>query len=101
MMAGKPVICYPGFGDQHENAKLLNSLGCGPILTPGRSSESFEVIANREAFTKKAQEVGKSLRESPGPVKTVELIEDVAKNGLGSLVDQPYHLSEPTGCQIS
>lgn len=107
MMAGKPVICYPGFGDQPENAKLLNSMGCGPILNPLTCTAKDvqaaleEVLAKREAFTQKALEVGQSLRESPGPVKTIELIEDVAKNGLGSLVAQPYHLWEPRGCQIS
>eukprot|EP00435_Cladocopium_sp_Y103_P036140 s1504_g9.t1 len=56
MLAGKAVICYAGFGDQSENAKLMNSRGCGPIvLDPPRSSAKDiqaaveDVLENRES----------------------------------------------------
>ena len=82
MWNGKPVICYPGFGDQGHNAELLHSLGCGPILEPLKCSardvqEAVEdVLKEREAYGTRARQVAEGLRKAPGPQKTAEVIEE-------------------------
>ncbi|CAL1136052.1 unnamed protein product [Cladocopium goreaui] len=107
MLAGKAVICYAGFGDQTENATLMNARGCGPIVSePPRSSAKDiqaaveDVLENRESYSANAQKVSQDLRASPGPIAVAERIEDVVKNGMGDMVPQPYHLHGPEGCQI-
>lgn len=82
MLNGKPVICYPGFGDQGENARLLHGLGCGPLLAPLTCTAMDvqqaveDVLAKREAYGRRAREVGQGLRDAPGPQKTAVVIEE-------------------------
>lgn len=106
MLAAKPVICYAGFGDQMENAKLLNSRGCGPMLSKPTESSAKEiqeavenVLQHRDSYSAKAAEISENLRASPGPLVVAEEIESLVKNGSES-VPKPYHLHGP-GCQIS
>jgi len=107
MLAGKAVICYAGFGDQFENAKLMNARGCGPIVSdPPRSTAKDiqaaveDVLENQESYSANARKVSQDLHASPGPTAVAERIEDVVKNGMGDMVPKPYHLHGPEGCQI-
>mmetsp|Transcript_13994 Transcript_13994/g.16302 ORF Transcript_13994/g.16302 Transcript_13994/m.16302 type:complete len:433 (+) Transcript_13994:59-1357(+) len=109
MLSAKAVICYAGFGDQMENAQLLHSRGCGPIVkNPVKSTAKDiqaaveDVLKNRESYCQKAQEVSNQLRQSPGPVACAEQIEEMVKNGRADL-PHPYHLGEKPdqGCSIS
>ncbi|CAE7216901.1 UGT91C1, partial [Symbiodinium pilosum] len=69
MGAGKPVICYPGFGDQMMNAKILHGKGCGPMLNPARAGARQirnavqDVVDNLGSYQCKAKDVSEQLKK--------------------------------------
>jgi len=85
MMAGKPVICFPGFGDQKQNARILLQKGCGTLLKPANLTAATvaeavdDVLKKLETYRENARRVSDELRKSPGPQAVVEVIEKVSK----------------------
>ncbi|CAE6945412.1 UFGT [Symbiodinium sp. KB8] len=87
MMAGKPVICFPGFGDQKQNARILLQKGCGTLLKPATLTAATvvaavdDVLKKLETYRENASRVSDELRKSPGPQAVVEVIEKASKQG--------------------
>ncbi|CAJ1409925.1 unnamed protein product [Effrenium voratum] len=108
MMAGKPVICYPGFGDQNANAQMLQKLGVGVGLNPFTATAADvgaavkQVAENLALYSTTAREISEAIRKSPGPVATAEQIEAAARPGQleKMLGHKPYHLQTET-CVLS
>ncbi|CAE7324466.1 GT7 [Symbiodinium pilosum] len=90
MMAAKPVICFPGFGDQQQNARILNRKGCGPLLKPSSVTAGAVAAAVKDVLTKiqtyqgNARRISDDLRQSPGPEAAVELVEKAVEDGSAS-----------------
>ncbi|CAJ1338384.1 unnamed protein product [Effrenium voratum] len=70
MMAGKPVICYPGFGDQNANAQMLQKLGVGVGSAANADFTSWlcgSGLRREEAKTPRLEPVEESKAEEPRP----------------------------------
>ena len=47
---GVPLVAIPMFGDQHENAELVEKIGCG-VLIPGISQRGERLVSAEEILT--------------------------------------------------
>lgn len=100
LMNGKPVVAYPWFGDQPNNARLIESLGCGIKLRPATATAddvckaTTEILTNQEKFAAAAAKMREAFLATPGAAKAVEVLELAARPDAEFPVQgAPWHRS--------
>jgi sterol 3beta-glucosyltransferase len=80
LLAGKPSIICPFFGDQPFWGRQVERLGVGPPpipqkrLTVERLCQAIDVVMNDPTMRQKAAELGDRLRKEDGTSNAVEFI---------------------------
>ncbi len=86
LLAGKPSIICPFFGDQPFWGRQVERLGVGPSpipqkrLTVDSLSRAIETVMNDSEMREKASALGRRLREENGTANAAEFIDQWAKN---------------------
>lgn len=92
MQFGKPVIGFPAFGDQHDNAALLAERGAGIALNPKKvtadavASALTTILDDLPVFQDRASDIQKALLATPGAASVVQTVEMVAEHGVKRLL---------------
>jgi len=92
ILAGKPVLAYPGVSDQFENANILEREGAALIVNHDFSNlyeNTLEIIESIKRFSKKAKYLGNSLKSLGGLKKAIQIIEMTAAGQAENIVKDP------------
>jgi UDP:flavonoid glycosyltransferase YjiC (YdhE family) len=88
MRAGVPVIITPCFGDQFDNAQLVESTGCGVALkqfsrvTPATLADALTQCMSDPDMQENARSLGQQLKNEDGLGNAVRIVEDFIVNEL-------------------
>ena len=86
LRSGRPSVIVPFFGDQPFWGRLVHSLGAGtkPIprkkLTAGRLAVAISEAISNPDLQKRAEEIGKKIRQEDGVDNAVDVIEKIMKD---------------------
>ena len=81
---GKPCIVLPLFCDQHDNAQRIQETGLGLRFPPYQVTEEellpgIDKILADDELKAKMKNIGDRIQAANTPVKTADLIEQVAR----------------------
>ncbi|XP_054161728.1 uncharacterized UDP-glucosyltransferase YojK-like [Oppia nitens] len=84
MSFGKPMIVFPLFADQFDNAQRVEDMGYGIRLNPYECSEqqllqSIDKILNDKQLIEKCNKIGQRILNEKNNEKFVKLVENVSK----------------------
>eukprot|EP00931_Biecheleriopsis_adriatica_P104473 TRINITY_DN79143_c0_g1_i1.p1 TRINITY_DN79143_c0_g1~~TRINITY_DN79143_c0_g1_i1.p1 ORF type:complete len:562 (+),score=105.37 TRINITY_DN79143_c0_g1_i1:78-1688(+) len=88
MRAGVPVVVTPCFGDQFDNAKLVESSGCGVALkqfsrvTPAALAVALMQCMSDRFMRENARSLGQQLMNEDGLGSAVRIVDDFIVNEL-------------------
>jgi len=91
VLAGKPIVAVPFFGDQPHNAEMAKAQGFGEVVLPRKLSPvavtaAFEKVLNDSSYSQKAQQARASVLASGGAWQGAMCVESLANHGCSQIV---------------
>ncbi len=90
LRAGIPLVFVPTTWDKPDNARRVVQAGAGVIVRPRRCSprrlrEALMEVLTEPGYRESAQRCAQGLAAAPGPAGAAELIEQLARQGHGTV----------------
>ena len=94
---GLPLLAYPFYFDQHDNANSVANARAGLVVSPHTasapqiSSAAEQLLAPNNQFAERARLISRVMRRAGGIAKAIDVLEEEAETGSEHLQPDPNH----------